>query len=115
MTEYRLYFLDEKGAIEAREDFVAADDDAALVVSDVVCRGCSDLCIAYELWQGMRLVMRVDRPGANLAVPMDGQASAAQEIALKVEENLQVSRWRIAQSLKLIEETERLRKRLASQ
>lgn len=113
MTEYRLYFLDEKGAIEAREGFEAADDDAALTVSDLVCRACSDLCTAYELWQGMRLVMRVDGGRAKPAVPANGQPSA-QDIALKVEESLQSSRWRIARSLKLLEETEQLQKRLAS-
>jgi hypothetical protein len=33
MTDYRLYFVDEKGAFRPREDFDAPDDDVALTVA----------------------------------------------------------------------------------
>jgi hypothetical protein len=47
-------------------------------------------------------------------VPTDHQIETAQEVVLRIEESLQSSHWRIAQSAKLIEETARLKQRLDS-
>ena len=112
MAGYRLYFVDDKGAIQAREEFIAADDDAALIVSEVVYRACSDACFSYELWQGDRRVIAYDSPRANtLAAPTDQQTVEIQEIALSLEESLQRSQWTIARSEKLLREAQALKER----
>ena len=112
MSGYRLYFVDESGAIEAREEFEAPDDDLALAVSDLVCRACSDTCHSYELWQGGRQVIAFAASRANSPVGLtDEQTVAVQAIALALEEALQRSRWRMARSAKLIAEMARLKAR----
>jgi hypothetical protein len=112
MTGYRLYFVDDKGAIEAREEFIAPDDDIALVVSDLVCRACSDACHSYELWQAERRVIAFDGPRADAIVaPTDQQTVEIQQITLSLEEALTNSRWRISRSEKLLREIQLLKER----
>lgn len=112
MAGYRLYFVDENGAIQAREEFDALDDDLALAVSNLVSRACSDTCHAYELWQEGRQVIAFGASRADSAVGLtDEQTVAVQQIALSLEEAVQRSHWRIARSEKLITEIERLKER----
>ena len=112
MTGYRLYFVDDKGAILAREEFIAADDAAALMISDLVYRACSDACYSYELWQGERRVIAFDNPRDDLIVaPTDLQTIEIQQITLTLEEALQNSKWRIARSEKLASEMQLLKER----
>lgn len=115
MSEYRLYFVDQKGAIQAREEFIAPNDDAAIVISDWVCRACSDTCHSYELWQGDRRVIAFDDSrGGPVAAPTDHQTIDIQQITLTIEERLQRSHWLIARSEKLIAETQRLKERVSA-
>lgn len=112
MSGYRLYFVDERGAIQAREEFHAQDDDVALAASNLVFRACSDACYSYELWQGGRQVIAYGASRANSPVGLtDEQTIMVQQIALALEEAVQRSHWRIARSKKLIGETERLKER----
>jgi hypothetical protein len=112
MAGYRLYFVDDKGAIQAREEFVAADDADALVVSDLVYRACSDTCYSYELWEGERRVIAFDTPRRDLIVaPTDQQTIELQQITLTLEEALQNSNWRVGRSEKLASEMQLLKER----
>jgi len=35
-----------------RHDFEAEDDRAAMILAEVLCDACSDMCGFFELWQG---------------------------------------------------------------
>jgi len=110
---YRLYFLDDTGVIQAREDFAAPGDAVALGVSDLLCSACSDTCHSYELWHGSRRVFAFDRSPANTVLaPTDQQTVDIQQITLNLEESLQRSRSLIARSEILIAEARRLKERL---
>jgi hypothetical protein len=114
-TDYRLYIVDEKGAIQARQEFVAPNDAASLV-ADLVYRACSDTCPSYELWQAERQVIAFDGSRANMmAVPTDRQTIDIQEITLRVEESLQRGHWHIARNERLIAETQRLKERIGNE
>lgn len=106
---YRLYLLDDKGAIQGREDFTALDDDAALAVSDLVCRACSDTCHSYELWHGSRLVIGFEDSRADTVIGLtDEQNLEVQHVTLTLEE----ARWRVARSEKLRTDMEVLKERV---
>ena len=111
MIDYHLYFIDEQGAIQAREDFYAPGDDTALAVSDAVGRACSDTCGLYELWSGARLVTSFDASRANSLLGLtDEQTIEVQHITLTLEESLQRSRRLIAHSQRLLTEMELVRR-----
>ena len=59
MAPYRVYFLNESGRIEAGHDFEAPSDAAALIVADMLCEACADVCDRFELWQGVRRVEKL--------------------------------------------------------
>jgi hypothetical protein len=59
LASYRVYFLNEGGRIEAGHDFEAASDPAALVVADMLCEACADVCDRFELWQGVTRVEKL--------------------------------------------------------
>ena len=59
MALYRLYVLNDSGRIESGDDFEAPSDDVALVVADMLCEACSDVCDRFELWQGVRRVEKL--------------------------------------------------------
>ena len=59
MASYRVYFLNEGGRIEAGQDFEAASDAVALVVADMLCDACADVCDRFELWQGVRRIEKL--------------------------------------------------------
>ena len=59
MASYRVYFIKEGGRIEAGHDFEAASDSAALVVADMLCEACADVCDRFELWQGVRRIEKI--------------------------------------------------------
>ena len=112
MSGYRLYFVDENGAIQAREEFEAPDDDLALAASDLVSRACSDTCHSYELWHGGRQVIAFGASRANCPMGLtDEQTVAVQRITLALGESLLQSHWSLARSEKLITEVERLKER----
>jgi hypothetical protein len=106
---YRLFFLDDKGAIQAREDFAAPDDDAALAVSNLVGRACSDTHHSYELWHGSRRVIGFDSSRGDPGIDLADQGSLEiQHVTLTLEE----ARWRVARSDKLRTEMEVLKERM---
>ena len=59
MAPYRVYFLNHGGRIEAGHEFEAASDPVALVVADMLCEACADVCDRFELWQGVRRIEKL--------------------------------------------------------
>jgi hypothetical protein len=59
MAGYRLYFLDAAGRIEAREEFEAADDEAAQARAHLLYRT-RRRQHGFELWQERRFVVKRD-------------------------------------------------------
>ena len=100
MSPYRMYFQ-INGKIHGRDDFEANDDIAAVRIARVLYDTFSDVCDAFELWQGKRLItaQQVHHQKANLADLIE----AHQRVAIKSEEYISQSRWMIARSKRLIE------------
>lgn len=55
MADYRVYCLDGVGKVASAEWFEAGDDDGAIEAAKNICAG-----YQCELWQGKRLVARLD-------------------------------------------------------
>jgi hypothetical protein len=64
MPEYRLYILDARNCIEHRFDFVASDDELA-VIEAATRYPYAD----WELWEGDRLLRRSARAADTPAPP----------------------------------------------
>lgn len=113
MAAYRLYFLDAKNAIQARQEFVAESDAQARTISGALWQACADCCPDYELWEAKRCVGRGNGEGQTISAPMpkDGNASLQTRV-LELEELLLGSHWRIAQSERLLAATDTLRRDL---
>jgi len=113
MPFYRLYLLDRNGAIAAREEFRAADDEAAVEICGVVTDACSELYAGYEIWNLSRFVSKVrDVSLKQSALPLPALEEirrTRQESILGVEDSIHRSRWRVVQSRRLIERTHALR------
>jgi hypothetical protein len=99
---YRI-FLRGDGAILGREDFEAEGDRAAMILAEVLCDACSDVCDFFELWQGCR------RVGAGYARLVQINANMLnadmQDSAVRHEEALRDSRWCVSESRRLLELT----------
>ena len=100
MSPYRMYFQIH-GRTRGRDDFEANDDVAAVRIARVLYDMCSDVCDAFELWQGKRLIpaQQAHHQKANLADLIE----AHQRVAIEREEYISQSRWMIARSKRLIE------------
>ena len=68
MASYRMYFL-TCGRIRAAENFEADYEIDAIRMARALWDACSDVCEAFELWQGPRLVRTRPPPyrGASLS------------------------------------------------
>jgi hypothetical protein len=106
MTTYRLYLRDAEKQIVGRDDFDAEHDARAMLIARMLRDACSDKCAGFELWQNTR---RVDLPCPNWS------KFSADEIHAKVEAivldralAIRASRWSIADSARLPEQTRRL-------
>jgi hypothetical protein len=123
MAEYRLFFLGSDGAIEARQNFCAADDQSAIHIANMLGKASADMHHGVMLWQGIR---RIFETGAKLPLPkrrvrrMSDTASKltleadAQQCVLDCEETLLNSHWRLAKSKTLLEATNTLRQAFKS-
>jgi len=113
LADYRLYFLDAKGAIQAREEFSAPSDADANFISNAVADACSGSHAGYEVWSFAR---RVVTGTETKPVPSWSDISRnRQERILELEDSIQRSRWRIAQSERLTEKATELRALLGPQ
>ncbi len=102
MALYRI-FLRGQAAILGREDFKAETDQAAIILAEVICDACSDICDFFELWQGGRHVTA----GYAKLVQVDASMLNAemQAAAALHEEQLRDSQWCVAESRRLLELT----------
>jgi hypothetical protein len=118
MAEYRLFFLGSDGAIEARQDFLAPDDQAALQIMTVLADASSDAHHGVMLWQGTRRIFEKheDAPpecGKPEAVTPETLAADTQQRVLDCEEMLLHSHWRLAKSKMLLDAMNDLRRQEA--
>jgi hypothetical protein len=116
MTAYRLYFLDAKGGIHARQDFVADGDPEALTLGRLLWQACADCYQGYELWEGARRLAREETSERVAPAPPSAERIAPhlQERLLALQEILLGSHWRAAKSAALLIATQNLRRSLAA-
>jgi len=108
MTTYRLYLRDAEKQIVGRDDFESDNDARALLVARMLRDACSDKCAGFELWQNTR---RVDLPCPNWSkFSADEIHAKVQMIVLERELAIRDSKWTIAESTRLLEQTLRLLK-----
>src|SRR5215469_6297769 len=83
LTMYRIYFLDRRGAIQAREEFDAPSDGDAVIIGSLVADVCSETYASYEIWSFKR---RVVEPLASIpAISLAEISEDFQEQVLKLE------------------------------
>jgi hypothetical protein len=75
MAGYRLYYLDRNSHIVGREEFYAANDDAALSVAVSLHESCDRRHVGLMLWQGTRQVFATDNQKS--AAPFFAQPTSA--------------------------------------
>lgn len=127
MADYRLFFLGSDGAIEARQDFTAADDNSALQIMRVIADASADTHHGVMLWQGSRRIFEIGEAvpdasdhaasakadGARHRITAANLAHEHQQCVLDCELALLDSHWRLAKSRMLIEATSALRLAIA--
>jgi hypothetical protein len=114
MTEFRIFFLDGKGAIEARQELYAEDDETAIALSAIIFETCSETYSGFELWNFDRRIMAANPGVGKLAqFALDDITRDMQQRVLDFEDAMQRSHWRVAHSKKLIDATNALRDVLA--
>ena len=104
---YRIYFRNQHGFIIGRDDYIAEDDEHAMVVARTLENACSDLSTGIEVWSGMRRVDEAPIKATN-GWSADEIAARTQSTVLTTEVALRDSKWVIADSARLLEETRRL-------
>lgn len=114
MAEYRIFFLDSKGAIEARQEILAESDDIAIALSTIVFQACSETYSGFELWSFDRRVMAATAGVGKLAeIVLEDITRDMQQRVLDFEDTIHRSHMRVARSKKLLDATEALRGILA--
>ena len=99
MGTYRVYFRNASGIV-GRHDYVADDDQEAIVIADCLCDACSDRCNSFEVWQGDH---RVVAPRTPRSARSETEITAKTKAAIvECEEAIQRSQWAIAGSQRLL-------------
>jgi hypothetical protein len=106
MPTYRVFLKDEHGTLVGRDQFDAPDDLRALVVARMLCDACSDRAASCEVRQGFRLIDR-RFPMRTVNLRWEHLSPKTQEIVYEREFALLESRWAIADSARLLEQTRR--------
>ena len=102
MIWFRLYFLDTKSRISARDEFEAEDDQRAIMIAGMLYDACSDRSTGFELWRGAsRLLPPRNEEPAKPVCNLAELELELQTIVLEREEILANSHWRIAKSKRL--------------
>jgi hypothetical protein len=102
MADYRLFFLGSDGAIEARHDFAAPDDETALQIMTMIGQASADANHGVMLWQGTRRIFELldtEKSGGALAATSPG-VEIPQRV-LDCAEALLASHWPLAKSQQL--------------
>ena len=111
MPGYRLYFIDGKGSIQARQDLAAENDAEALTIAHILWQACSDCYAAFELWcLGRRVAFD---GGAARLTSLEAMPQDLLQRVLTLHEDFQSGPWRAAGSNQLAESTDRLRQVLS--
>jgi hypothetical protein len=106
VATYRVYFRNRANAIVGRDDFEADDDAQAMTIARKLRDACSDICSGFQLWQRVRRVDKAFSWGGNLS---NGETTRhVQSIVLEREAAIRDSRWSVAESSRLLEQTRRL-------
>lgn len=96
--------------ITGREEFAAESDAAALAIARNIFAAATDLCDAFELWDGPR---QIDQ--SRMATLRAGTVTAhRQEEVIRTEEALLSSNWAIARSQRLLARFDELCEEAAS-
>lgn len=103
---YRVYFRTSFGNIAARDDFTAENDWSALVIASELCDACSDICVSFELWQGLRRVDKEERRRPALTAAQISRRT--QETVVQREMTMRDSEWLVAKSKRLAERLRQL-------
>jgi DNA-binding response OmpR family regulator len=104
---YRVYFRDKEGLTAGRHDFGAHNDDSAMMIATLLCDACSDVCDAFELWDGTRRI-NVAGQGRPIIFTAEQINARAQESLVEGEIAIRDSAWLIARSQRLLEQIQRL-------
>jgi hypothetical protein len=105
MAGYRIYFLNGCSEIRAAHWFEAEDDETATWIAERLYLACSDACIAYEVWQGARMLATDTKPAPATA---EAVIERRQEMLVRHEQALRDSAFAIARSRRLLEGLNRL-------
>ena len=109
MARYRVYFVNWNASIAGRDDFDAEDDAQAAVIARLLRNACSDRCAGFELWQGAHRVDTLLPKGFDIKE----LSARVQDIVLERELALRDSKWSIADSQRLLEQTQHRLERTA--
>ena len=108
-TAYQIFFLAD-GRTQCREDLQAEDDVAAIRIARVLYDACSDVCEAFELWQGRREIRAAQQPHHATARLAD-LIEAHQRVTIDREEAISQSKGMIARSRRLIATLDEIKSR----
>lgn len=112
MMRYRVFFRNGSGGrIEGRDDFMAADDQEAMVLARLIFEACSDACSEFELWDGTRLVGGPQSRPSPLQLSTAAVNEEMQRSLIEREEAIQSSEWAIGKSRRLLGTVEHLKTR----
>jgi len=107
MGLYRVYFRNQQKFVVGRDLFDTEDDARAMAIAWTLCDACSDVCTGFELWQGVRQVEMFSSPRSP-DLNFDEIAAQVQNIVIERELVLRHTQWVIADSRRLLKQTQRL-------
>ena len=104
--KYRIYFRNDRGLIEACEDFRAESDQSAMVIGSWLFDACSDCCAEYDVWRGGTSICGGKQPMLTRA-PLTKSVRATLQ---KTTDTIRNGRWKMARSERLLILVEQLKR-----
>src|SRR5690348_10781001 len=108
MRLYRAYFYRSSDWMRGRDDFEAEDDCEAIIMAEALCDACSDVCDHWALWQDIRFVDSSEGKAPRQIDTTRQITRKMQESVIRREIAIRDSRWAIASSRRLIDQTQQL-------
>jgi hypothetical protein len=103
--KYQIYFRNDRGLIEACEDFRADGDQSAMVIGSWLFDACSDCCAEYDVWCGRMRISGGKQP-MLARVPLTNRVRATLQ---KTTDAILNGRWKMARSQRLLVLVEQLK------